>query len=117
MIAVIFEVEPADNQADTCLELAAELRPLLNDIEGFISIERFVSLTDPTKFVSLSFWENEQAIQQWRNIELHRAAQTKGRTGIFDNYRLRIAEVTRDYGLHQRNQAPTDSQHRHKPLG
>ena len=113
MIAVIFEVEPAENQADTYLQLAAELRPILDNIEGFISIERFTSLADPTKFLSLSFWENEEAIQQWRNIEHHRSAQTKGRNGIFDDYRLRIAEVTRDYGLLERGQAPADSQDHH----
>ena len=113
MIAVIFEVEPAENQADTYLELAAELRPLLDNIEGFISIERFTSLANPTKFLSLSFWESEESIRQWRNLELHRSAQTKGRSGIFDNYRLRITEITRDYGLRQRHEAPTDSRHHH----
>lgn len=107
MIAVIFEVEPHD--AEAYFDLAARLRPLLNDIEGFISIERFQSLNDPGRVLSLSFWRDEAAIAQWRNLESHRAAQAEGRAQIFRDYRLRIAHVVRDYGMEERAQAPEDS--------
>ena len=106
MIAVIFEVIPADGQKGAYLDIAADLRPLLDEIDGFISIERFQSLTDPGKILSLSFWRDEEAIRTWREQLDHRDAQIQGRTGIFDNYRLRIASVLRDYGLHERDEAP-----------
>jgi heme-degrading monooxygenase HmoA len=109
MIAVIFEVYPADGRKEHYLDIAAGLRPQLEKIDGFISVERFQSLTDPGKILSLSFFRDEAAIQQWRNLSSHRAAQSKGRAGIFDGYRLRIASVIRDYGLHDRDQAPEDS--------
>jgi heme-degrading monooxygenase HmoA len=109
MIAVIFEVWPGEGRRDDYLDLAAELRPLLNEIDGFISIERFESLTEPGKVLSLSFWRDEQAVEQWRNLEQHRAAQSEGRNGIFRDYRLRVAGVIRDYGMNERNQAPPDS--------
>lgn len=107
MIAVIFEVEPNDAQA--YFDLAAQLRPLLDDIDGFISIERFQSLSDPARVLSLSFWCDEAAVAAWRNLEPHRVAQTQGRAHIFRDYRLRIAEVVRDYGMNERVQAPADS--------
>ena len=114
MIAVIFEVEPADTAArESYLAIAARLRPLLDGIDGFISIERFQSLTEPGKILSLSFWRDEKAIAQWRNLEQHRAAQATGRDGIFRDYRLRIADVVRDYGLNDRAQAPADSRTAH----
>ncbi|HVY90220.1 MAG TPA: antibiotic biosynthesis monooxygenase, partial [Hyphomonadaceae bacterium] len=94
MIAVIFEVEPANGRAQDYLGIAARLRPMLDDIDGFISIERFESLATPGKYVSLSFWRDEAAIRQWRNTEEHRAAQTAGRGGILRSYRLRVAEVS-----------------------
>lgn len=109
MIAVIFEVLPLAENKQSYLDIAASLRPMLDDIEGFISIERFVSLSDPAKILSLSFWRDEAAVEQWRNTVEHREAQHAGRTGVFVDYRLRIAEVTRDYGLHQRAEAPVDS--------
>jgi heme-degrading monooxygenase HmoA len=109
MIAVIFEVFPAEGKRDTYLNIAAELRPLLDEIDGFISIERFESLSTPGKVLSLSFWRDEEAIQQWRTRDEHRAAQTAGRGGVFSDYRLRIASVVRDYGMHQRDEAPEDS--------
>ena len=113
MIAVIFEVLPhPDNRADY-FDLAAELRPLLQQIDGFISVERFESLSEKGKFLSLSFWRDEQAVAQWRNLEQHRAAQTKGRGGIFRNYRLRVASVLRDYGMDSRAEAPKDSRETH----
>lgn len=114
MIAVIFEAFPAKGKWDEYLDIAARLRPELNKIAGFISIERFQSMTHPEKVLSLSFWENEESIKQWRNIELHRAAQKEGRDSIFDDYRLRIAQVQRDYGMTDRVQAPGDSQTIHK---
>ncbi len=106
MIAVIFEVIPADGRKDDYLDIAADLRPLLDEIEGFISIERFQSLNDPGKILSLSFWRDEDAVIEWREQLQHRDAQIRGRTGIFANYRLRVASVMRDYGLHEREQAP-----------
>jgi len=109
MIAVIFEVEPAEGKRDTYLGIAAELRPLLDGIEGFISIERFQSLVDPKRVLSLSFWRDEEAVKAWRNTEEHRQAQQAGRGGIFAGYRLRIAHVVRDYGLTERDEAPQDS--------
>jgi heme-degrading monooxygenase HmoA len=109
MIAVIFEVWPAEGERRHYLDLAAQLRPLLDHIEGFISIERFESLVEPGKLLSLSFWRDEAAVAQWRTLQAHRAAQAKGRAGIFANYRLRIASVIRDYGMTDRAQAPLDS--------
>jgi heme-degrading monooxygenase HmoA len=109
MIAVIFEVWPAEGERHHYLDLAAQLRPLLDHIEGFISIERFESLVEPGKLLSLSFWRDEAAVAQWRTLQAHRAAQAKGRAGIFANYRLRIASVIRDYGMTDRAQAPLDS--------
>ncbi len=109
MIAVIFEVFPAKGKWEDYFAMAAALRPELEKIEGFISIERFQSVTDPGKVLSLSFWKDENSIQQWRNLEVHRHAQAEGRKTIFDNYRLRVANVNRDYGMNEREQAPTDS--------
>lgn len=110
MIAVIFEVWPDPDHKQTYLDIAAKLRPLLEDIDGFISIERFESLSEPGKILSLSFWRDEQAILSWRNLESHRSAQIKGRDGVFQNYRLRVANVIRDYGMQDRDQVPRDSQ-------
>lgn len=114
MIAVIFEVVPhIDHQSDY-FDAAAALKPLLQTIDGFISIERFESLTQPGKFVSLSYWSDEEAVQQWRNLEAHRRTQAAGRQTIFEDYRLRVAQVKRDYGLHDRTEAPVDSREAHK---
>ena len=109
MIAVIFEVEPAEGKRDAYLGIAAHLRPLLDGIDGFISVERFQSLTDPKRVLSLSFWRDEEAVKAWRNTEEHRQAQQAGRGGIFAGYRLRIAQVVRDYGMAERAEAPADS--------
>ena len=109
MIAVIFEVVPAPGRMDLYLDTARDLRLLLDDIDGFISIERFRSLTDPARLLSLSFWRDEAAVKAWRNTEEHRAAQSLGRNGVFDAYRLRIASIVRDYGLNDRDEAPGDS--------
>jgi heme-degrading monooxygenase HmoA len=113
MIAVIFEATPAPGQTDAYLGAAASLKPLLEGIDGFISIERFESLTNPGKILSLSFWRDEAAVWQWRNVEEHRRVQAAGRAGIFADYRLRVAEVLRDYGLKDRDEAPTDSKQVH----
>ena len=109
MVAVIFEAIPAPGRRDEYLDLAAQLKPELSKIEGFISIERFQSLADPAKLLSLSFWESEESVRRWRNLEMHRAAQVKGRAGVFRDYRLRVAVVARDYGLEDRAGAPADS--------
>ncbi|MFV8326266.1 antibiotic biosynthesis monooxygenase family protein [Flavobacterium sp. ZS1P14] len=109
MIAVIFEVILSNGKRAEYLEIAAQLRPELNKIEGFISIERFQSLNDPEKVLSLSFWKDEESIQQWRSLEMHRWAQSKGRDGIFRDYHLRIADVKRDYGMIDRTEVPSDS--------
>jgi heme-degrading monooxygenase HmoA len=110
MIAVIFEVCPKDGHKQNYLNIAARLRPLLDEIDGFISIERFESLSEPGKILSLSFWRDERAVEAWRKLETHRAAQAKGRAEVFKDYRLRIAQVIRDYGMFDREQAPLDSQ-------
>ena len=107
MIAVIFEVWPRQRQR--YLDIAAQLRPLLDGIDGFLSIERFESLNEPGKVLSLSFWRDEAAVQAWRQTEMHRAAQALGRSEVFANYRLRIAGVVRDYGMRDRAEAPDDS--------
>ena len=109
MIAVIFEVWPAGGRKQTYLDIAAELRPELEQIDGFISIERFQSLVDETKILSLSFWRDEAAVAAWRNTEHHRSAQKAGRGGVFRDYRLRVADVLRDYGMKERAEAPVDS--------
>jgi len=113
MIAVIFEVEPAPGQRQAYLDIAAALRPKLEAIDGFISIERFESLTRPGRLLSLSFWRDEAAVQAWRGIESHRAAQSAGRAGMFTDYRIRVAGVIRDYGLNDRDGAPPDSRATH----
>lgn len=109
VIVVIFEVVPHPDRKHAYFDSAAHLRPLLAEVDGFISIERFESLTQPGKFVSLSFWRDEQAVQQWRNLEEHRRVQSMGRKSIFADYRLRVAQVTRDYGMNDRAEAPDDS--------
>ena len=108
MHAVIFEVEPEPERRQDYLDIAARLRPELEKIDGFISIERFQSLTDPARLLSLSWWRDEAAVAEWRRFEQHRAAQRAGRERIFRDYRLRVAQVLRDYGPQDRAQAPAD---------
>ena len=110
MIAVIFEVVPREGHDEAYLSIAAGLRPQLEAIDGFIGVERFQSLTQPGKLLSLSFWRDEAAVRRWREVEAHRAAQQAGRGQHFADYRLRVAQVLRDYGLLEREQAPADSQ-------
>jgi len=109
MIAVIFEVIPAPGHRQEYLDLAGGLRPALEKMDGFVSIERFESLTNEGKILSLSIWRDEDAVRRWRQFEGHRVAQAKGRGGIFADYRLRVASVIRDYGMFERQQAPADS--------
>jgi heme-degrading monooxygenase HmoA len=113
MIAVIFEVVPAPGRKQEYLDLAASLRPELEKMDGFVSIERFESLTDKGKLLSLSVWRDEDAVKRWRQLEGHRLAQARGRGGVFADYRLRVASVIRDYGMFEREQAPADSRTRH----
>ena len=113
MIAIIFEVEPVAGRQDEYLDIAAEMRPMAEQVEGFISVERFESLTTPGKLLSISFWEDEGAVSRWRALAEHRAAQAKGRGGLFADYRLRVAHVLRDYGLEDREEAPQDSRAAH----
>ncbi len=113
MIAVIFEFTPAEGRKQDYLDLAAQLRAELERADGFISIERFESLSQPGRYVSISFWRDESAVRAWRNVAGHRDAQAAGRGGIFRDYRLRVAQVMRDYGLAVRDEAPADSIARH----
>jgi heme-degrading monooxygenase HmoA len=115
MIAVIFEVIPRDGKFDEYLDVAATMRPLVEETEGFISVERFQSLTNPKKLLSLSFFEDEEAVERWRTLSAHRNAQSKGRGDIFEDYHLRIASVLRDYGMFERDEAPSDSKAIHPP--
>ena len=114
MIAVIFEVWPKPEHRQEYFDLAADLRPILQTVDGFISVERFESLTEKGKILSLSFWRDEEAVAAWRNVPDHRKTQGRGRARIFENYRLRIAGVIRDYGMDDRAQAPTDSRAVHE---
>lgn len=117
MHAVIFEVQPAEGRRQAYLDHAAALRPMLETIDGFVSIERFESLAQPGKILSLSFWRDEAAIAAWRRLEAHRTAQSRGREGIFADYRLRVAAVVRDYGMTERAEAPADSRAIHDRAG
>ena len=108
MIAVIFEVWPGEARREDYFAIAATLKSELERIDGFISVERFVSLADETKILSLSFWRDEESVQRWRTHFEHRAAQRSGRSGVFRDYRLRVASVMRDYGMSEREQAPRD---------
>ncbi|OCW58511.1 antibiotic biosynthesis monooxygenase family protein [Hoeflea olei] len=113
MIAVIFEVEPAEGRRDAYLAIAASMRATLQAVDGFISVERFESLTTPGKLLSLSFFRDEEAVRRWRTLEAHRDAQARGRAGVFSGYRLRVAHVLRDYGMDDRTHAPCDSRAAH----
>jgi heme-degrading monooxygenase HmoA len=117
MVTVIFEVWPHPEHRAGYLDWAAELKTELVKMEGFLSIERFQSLTDPDKLLSLQFWRDEECLARWRNLDAHRAAQGAGRRTMFREYRLRIAQVVRDYGLNEREQAPADSRRAHEGHG
>ena len=114
MITVIFEVWPKDGKAAEYFDIAASLKPALEKLDGFISIERFESVTTPGKFVSISFWRDEAVVQAWRNVEGHRIAQAQGRSEVFADYRIRVASVVRDYSMSARDQAPADSREAHR---
>jgi heme-degrading monooxygenase HmoA len=109
MIAIIFEVWPREGHRGEYLDIAAQLKPVLEKMDGFISVERFESLTEPGKMLSLSFWRDEESVRGWRELEAHRNAQERGRAVVFANYRLRVAAVARDYGMSERAEAPKDS--------
>jgi heme-degrading monooxygenase HmoA len=109
VIAVIFELEPQVGGAARYFELAASLRPALEGIDGFVSVERFESVTRPGRFLSLSFWRDEASVRAWRCHGMHRSAQQEGRTAVLASYRLRVAAVVRDYGFADRQQTPPDS--------
>jgi heme-degrading monooxygenase HmoA len=109
VIAVIFEVQPKPGHAQRYFDIAAALKPMLEAIDGFISVERFESLAQPGRYLSLSYWRDEDAVRAWRTHALHRDGQREGRTVVFDDYRIRVAAVLRDYGLRERAQAPDDS--------
>ncbi|WP_306146029.1 antibiotic biosynthesis monooxygenase [Roseibium sp. MMSF_3412] len=113
MIAVIFEVVPHADKKQNYLDMAAKMRPLVEQIDGFLSVERFQSLTDPDKLLSISFFRDEDALNEWRRLTEHRQAQKAGRTSYFRDYRLRVAHVLRDYGMEERDEAPEDSRALH----
>lgn len=109
MIAIIFEVYPKKGKMDEYLDIAAMIRPLAEATEGFISVERFQSLSNPEKYLSISYFKDEAAVDRWRNVTKHREAQSRGRKDIFDDYRIRVVNVLRDYGMKDRSAVPTDS--------
>jgi heme-degrading monooxygenase HmoA len=109
MIAVIFEFTPREGRFPDYMKVVDTLRDDLAKADGFISLERFESITNKGKFLSLQFWRDEEAVRKWRNLQKHREAQKKGRAEIFASYRLRIAKVTRDYTNDLRSEAPRDS--------
>ena len=109
MIAVIFEVIPHADKKQAYLDMAAEMKPLVEQIDGFLSVERFQSLTNPEKLLSVSFFRDETALNEWRQLTQHRMAQRAGRNSYFNDYRLRVAQVLRDYGMDERDEAPADS--------
>lgn len=113
MIAIIFEVIPAEGRKAEYLDIAAQMRPMVHEVEGFISVERFQSLTNPEKLLSISFFEDEDAVDRWRRLAAHRGAQKAGRDGIFSDYLLKVCHVLRDYGMTDREQAPADSKATH----
>jgi len=113
MIAVIFEVWPAEGRTQDYLDIAADLRSLVEEFDGFISIERFESLTTKGKYLSLSYWRDEAAVAAWRQVAEHRSAQARGRGGIFRDYNLRVASILRDYGMRERAETPADSRAAH----
>jgi len=113
MIAVIFESWPAPGKAKAYLDMGAALGSHLETVDGFIAIERFQSVTDPGKLLALSFWRDEAAVDAWRNLDIHRTVQANSRGSVFRDYRLRVAQVLRDYGMFNREQAPADSRTAH----
>ena len=114
MHAVIFEVWPKEGAREEYLGIAADLKPVLETVDGFISVERFQSLTEPGKILSLSLWRDEEAIAAWRRLDVHRRAQARGRGALFEDYRLRIVSVVRDYGMTDRDEVPEDSLEAHR---
>lgn len=116
MIAVIFEVMPHPDQKSAYLDIAAQMRPIVDQVDGFVSVERFQSLTNPDKLLLLSFFRDEAAVEEWRTLTKHRSTQKAGRSGIFTDYHLRIAHIIRDYGMFDRAEAPEDSRASHDKI-
>ena len=108
MYAVIFEVQPKPGRKQDYLDIAAALKPELEKIDGFISVERFQSLSNDAKILSLSFWRDAEAVQRWREHDRHQRAQAKGRTDVFADYRISVVEMIRQYGMFDRAQAPQE---------
>lgn len=113
MIVVIFELEANPSEEAAYFTLAADLKSELETVDGFISVERFQSLAHPGRYLSLSTWRDEDAVKAWRTMQAHRTAQALGRSSVLSNYRLRVAEVVRDYTLTDRAEAPADSRKCH----
>jgi len=97
MIAVLFEAMAVSEKRDRYFQLAEQLKPLLSDIDGFISIERFQSTTNPEKFISLSWWKDEEAIKHWKKNVHHKLAQDEGKSTIFSFYKINVLTSTREY--------------------
>ena len=108
MIVVLFEVEPLSGKDTRYFDIAANLREELAQVDGFVSVERFQSLTRPHVYLSMSWWRDEEAVRAWRTQAAHRQGQQEGRDSVFSNYRIRVAQMLRDYSLKQRDQAPDD---------
>ena len=109
MIVVIFESWPKPGNGETYLKMGQSMSSLVEGFDGFISIERFESVVEPGKFVALSYWRDEESVAAWRNVAEHRRIQDGSRRSVFNDYRLRVATVMRDYSMENREQAPPDS--------
>jgi heme-degrading monooxygenase HmoA len=110
MVVVTAEVTPAEGKLDTYLAIAARIRPEAERVDGFISAERFQSIATPGKYLSLSFFRDDEAAAVWRNTLSHRMAQAQAHEELFADYRIRVAQVIRDYGKHDRDQAPASEE-------
>ena len=104
-VVVLFEVTPTAEGKVRYLELAAQLKLLLSDAKGFIHSERFSSLNEEGKLLSLNVWENEESVKKWRNELHHRMSQSEGRERLFENYRITVAYVIREYDDYNRREA------------
>lgn len=96
MFAVIFEVRPKQERWDDYLGYAKLLRPELERIDGFIDNVRYGSERRPGWVLSLSTWRDEKALVRWRTQAKHHAVQEKGRFEVFEEYHLRVGQITAD---------------------
>lgn len=108
-IVVLFEVKPTKEGMKRYLELAGKLKPFLNGFEGFVSAERFTSISEDGKLLSMNIWESEEALSRWRNVVEHRMSQAEGRDKLFESYKITVCNVIREYGMNNREFAPSDS--------